>query len=328
MISCLENYFTLRNVGTTTPKSGRYLNELAGISTDQLDLIKETDESISLEQAWDDIERRAVRRFESQLFTWGSKYFRNDSYMENVVTGQYDNNTSVPAGTSLRGWKFGDFLTTHKNMSLVIQSADLFNNTSSDVTSSIFVYNSSNGKLLDTISATFTANKITTVHLNKEYPLWKYPDLFVCYDDSAVTSLKSGNLGIGAVTNSAQGAISNSATVLEANIGGVGTTGQGLILTYSIQCSWDNYVCQRVKIFEEPFLYLLGAEFCNERIFSDRINQYTLLSVEDALRLKDFFNDTYKELIDSTLKSMPIDFGAVDACFMCDREINYRQMIP
>ena len=291
MISCLTDYINLKDVGTTAPKSGRFLNELPGVDTTKFDLVRD-EEVYDIETAWLDIQRRAQNRFEAKLNTWGAKYFKNYNSVENVVTGQYDNNTAVPAATNLRGWKFGSFLTTHKNINLILQYAELYSDAA--VSSSIFVYNSSNGNLLDQIDFTFTANKINRIFLNKEYPIHKYPDLFVCYDDQVIVSLQASNNGLGAITNTSQGAISNSASILKGNIGGVGTTGQGLILSYSLSCAWDNFVCQRIKQFEESYMYLLGAEFCNEVKFSDRINQYTLLKEQEALDLKDYFNTSYE----------------------------------
>ena len=44
---------------------------------------------------------------------------------------------------------------------------------------------------------------------------------------------------------------------------------------FNLECSVSNFVCQRIDSFKDAFLYKLGIEFCNERIYSDRINRYT-----------------------------------------------------
>ena len=100
MINCLFDYIGLQDV--TTPTSGKYLNRLQGIDTNQLDLIRDN-ETYTIEDAWDDIQNRAIDEFEQRLQEWGAKYYRNRSYTSNIVTGQYTEktaslNVSVAAG--------------------------------------------------------------------------------------------------------------------------------------------------------------------------------------------------------------------------------------
>lgn len=324
MISCLDNYIGLLDV-TVNPTSGRYVNELPGIDTAQFDLIRK-DEAYDIDSAWNDIETRAIRKFETKLNQWGARYFRNFSYVENNVTAQYINNDQVPSNTDYRGWLFRDWASWQKNLSLNLQFVELYS--TSNVTSSILVFDARTGDQIDAISFDFVADQINRVFINKQYPLWKYTDLFICYDAEDVTSLKVRNLNFGNFRGSRQGKISNSATVLKDNIAGVGTEGQGLILTFSLNCAWDNFVCQRIQLFEEPYMYALGVEFCNERLFSDRINQYTLLDHERAINLRDQLNEDFESMMDSALKSLSIDFGPQDYCFRCSREINYAPLLP
>ena len=316
---------TLKDVGTTDPISGRYLNEMPGIDTDQFDLIK-PEESYSLEAAWDDIERRAISKFETILNRWGVKYFKNYSYIENIVTGQYSTNDAVPIGSSLRGYLLKDFTSSQVNQAVNVQFVHLYSTV--DIDSVIYIYNATTGDLLDAITHSFVSGQINKVTINKQYPLWKYPNLFICYNDADIASKKASNLGYDRLNNLSSGKVSNTASVVTGNISDVGSTGQGLIVSYSINCAWDNFISQRMQIFEEPYMYLLAAEFCYERIFSDRINKYTLLNKPQAEESLAYFQDEGNSMLENTLKGMVVDYGHNDICFQCDRAVTYRHAIP
>ena len=108
----------------------------------------------------------------------------------------------------------------------------------------------------------------------------------------------------------------------------VGSTGQGMILSYSIACGWDNFVCQRIQLFEEPYLYALGVEFCNERLYSERLSQYTLLDLPTTQQLRDELDTEFKEMLDKTLNAIPLDFGRDNICFACERAVNHVMTLP
>ena len=329
MISSLTGYIGLLDV-TGDPVSGRYVNDLPGITTAEFNLIRKQeddaydDDSVSI-QAWEDIEKRAIKKLENKLNLWGAKYKRNINYIGNNVTGQYTDNTSVPKGTSFQGWLFKDF-TGHKDVSVHLQYVDLWSD--SNITSKIRIYNAATGDLLDEVEFDFKVDKINRVKLNKEYSFLEYPKLFVCYDDQDIGSIKSKNIFFGGVWNLSQKKISNTASVIDTNMGAVDSTGQGMVLSYSINCSWNNFVSQRIQLFEEPYLYLLGVEFCNERLYSERISQYTLLDLATARELRDQLQADFDEMIDKTFNAIPLDFGRDSICFKCETAVNYKQMIP
>jgi len=151
---------------------------MPGIDTTQLDLIK-PEESYDLETAWDNIESRAIRKLEAKLNLWGVRYFKNYGYKENHVTGQYTDDTVVPAGSDYRGLLFTDSLAAHKNLTMYLQHVHLFSDAA--VTASIYIYDASAGVLLDSVSHSFSANTVNRIAILKEYPIWKYPNLFICY---------------------------------------------------------------------------------------------------------------------------------------------------
>ena len=119
------------------------------------------------------------------------------------------------------------------------------------------------------------------------------------------------------------GNIPKTGSVLDANLDGSDT---GLSVTFNLECSVSNFVCQRIDNFKDAFLYKLGIEFCNERIYSDRINRYTLMDREDAEKLRGEFEVEYDQLIEASLKDLKVTES--DECFECSKAVNYRVMIP
>ena len=318
MISCLENYIGLFEV--TTPNSGRYVNELAGIDTTKFGLVRKEEEATVL-SAWNKVESRAIRRFEKSLMTWAMKYYKHYSYINNAVTGYYDQNNTATTGANYTGWFF-DSSGYYKNLKLVIPWIDLYS--TGAVSSTIKIFNAVTGDEIDSITHSFVAG-INRVTIRKEYPVWKYPKLFIAYDESEVSTIKADDMGWGSGISVVAKTVSKSASIVSANLSGV--SGQGLVVAFNMECSLDNYICQRLSLFEEAYLYALGIEFCQEVIFSDRISSYTLLDRDDAKELRTQLTEDYDSILKGILTGLKIDYKS-DCCFECEREVNYKLIHP
>lgn len=320
MISCLFDYIGLLEI--TTPSSGVYLNRLQGIETSQLDAIRK-EETYNIEDAWDDIQNRAIQEMEQRLNEWGAKYFKNRSNLLNVLTGQYENDTTVSAGNTYAGWLFNGYGQYYKNLELTIPEVHLYstNTISSDIT----IFNAATGDILDTISHDFIEDTVNRIYIGKSYPTWKYPKIFIAYDESEVNTITADNLLYNVTYETREGRVNKGSQVVSKNITGAGS--QGLIVTYNLKCSWDNWLCQRQELFLTPFLYLLGYEFCQERLYSDRINRYTLLRRERATELAANFLERFNAQMDEILNGLNVDL-INDICFRCEREVNYRTQMP
>ena len=68
MIDCLSNYIGVRGIASyEDPDSGYYINDLQGITTDQLENIGDTEDHYEARLVWDDIYARASRKLETEL---------------------------------------------------------------------------------------------------------------------------------------------------------------------------------------------------------------------------------------------------------------------
>lgn len=318
MIDCLNNYIGVRGLPPyEDPDSGYYINDLQGITTQQLEDISDDEDHYEVRLAWDDIYNRASRLLETDIKNALKKYFKNYSYVTNGITGQLTKSETLPTATNYNGWSF-NLGYESKNLVLNISKFDIYLNTAA--TFDIFVYDLNTGKKLDEISFTGVEG-INTFNIGKNYAVHRYSNIFVCYDASEVSVLKMTEYKPLGFTRS--GDIPKSGSVLDSNLSNSNT---GLSVTFNLECSVSNFVCQRIDSFKDAFLYKLGVEFCNERIYSDRINRYTLMDRDDATTLRTELNDQYTLLIDAALEDLKVNES--DQCFECNKAVNYRVMLP
>ncbi len=319
MIDCLNNYIGVRNLaGYSNPDSGYFINDLQGITTNQLNEIADDDsEYDDIARGWQDIYARSTRLIESDLRSEMKKNFKKFSYFQTNITGQIDSNKDIDPSNNYNGWRF-NFGFLQKNLSITLSKFDIFLREDADF--DLYIFDLNTGKQLFTMS--FSGSEgYNTFNLDKVYATHRYTDLYVAYDASQVSTKRMLEYYPGPYTTSGQ--ISKSASLLTGNFDGENT---GMSLTYSLQCSVNNFFCQRVEWFKDAFLYKLGVEFCNERIYSDRINRYTLMNRDDATQLRTELEARYQQLITNSLNDIQVTDN--DYCFECTREFNRKTQLP
>ena len=318
MIDCLNNYIGVRQLeGYNDPDSGYYINDLQGISTQQLEDISDTEDHYEARLGWDDIYARSSRLLETDIKTALKKYFKRYSFIENGITGQLTDNDTLTQSSTYNGVRF-NLGYQSKHLVLNVSTFDIYLNTAA--TFDIFVYDLHSGKKLDEIAYTGVVG-LNTFRVNKNYAVHRYSDIFVCYDASEVSVLEMTEYKpLGFTTYES---VAKTASIIDDNLSGADT---GLSVTFNLECSVSNFVCQRIDSFKDAFLYKLGVEFCNERIYSDRVNRYTLMDREEAERLKVELELQYRELIEAALKDLKIVES--DECFECNKAVNYKMMLP
>lgn len=318
MIDCLSNYIGVRGVtGYEDPDSGYYINDLQGITTEQLEDISDDEDHYEPRLAWEDIYNRSSRNLETDIKTSLKKYFKKYSFIDNGITGQLDGSDSLTQSSVLNGVRF-DLGFQSKNLVLNINSISIYLNSST--TFNIYIYDLNTSEKLDEIEYEGTEG-LSTYRVNKNYAVHSHSDLYIAYDAGIVDALKMDDYKpFGFTIN---GTIPNSSSKLSSNFSNANT---GLSVTFNLECSVSNFVCQRIDSFKDAFLYKLGIEFCNERIYSSRINRWTLMDVDEAMSLKTDFVEQYNSLIEAALKDLKVNES--DDCFECNKAINQRVMLP
>ena len=318
MIDCLSNYIGVRSLPPyEDPDSGYFINDLQGITTQQLEDISDDEDHYEVRLAWDDIYLRASRLLESDIKTALKKYFKSYSYISNGITGQLTDNVSTTSENNYNGWWF-NLGYQSKNLVLNISKFDIYLNTAKSF--NLFIYDLNSGKKLDEI-AYDGVEGLNTFNIGKNYAVHRYSNIYVCYDASEVSVLKMTEYKPLGFTRSVE--VAKTASVINDNIDGADT---GLSVTFNLECSVSNFVCQRIDSFKDAFLYKLGVEFCNESIYTNRINRWSLMDREDADKLRIELNDQYNLLIESALKDLKVNES--DECFECNKAVNYKMMLP
>ena len=318
MIDCLNNYIGIRGIADfEDPDSGYYINDLQGLTTANIEDIADDSDHYNNSLVWEDIYNRSSRLLETDIKNALKKYFRGYSYIDNGITGQLTKSETIATSNNLNGWSF-NLGYQSKNLVLNISSVDIYLNTGT--TFNLFLYDLHSGQKLDEIAYTGVTG-INTLRVNKNYAVHRYSNVFIGYNANEVSVLKMTEYKPHGFTRS--GDIPRTGAFIEDNL----TNGDtGLSVTFNLECSVSNFVCQRIDSFKDAFLYKLGVETCNERIYSDRINRYTLMDRDDATRLRTEFIDQYNLLIEAALKDLKVTES--DECFECNKAINYKTMLP
>jgi len=320
-ISCLSNLIGLRGIaGYEAPDSGYYINDLQGITTDQIEAISDLTDHYEPRLVWDDIVNRASRKFEQDVKKHMHPYFTNYSYKRDSITGVIDNdNTTLSAEAFWNGWYF-DFTGYSPNLSISFEVVNL--HIVSGSTFTVKIFDAITGETLATQGFAVTTG-FQSYRLMTTVALWKHRKLFVAYDASGITVKKVDRYDRNLGTTSAVH-ISTASTV---NYSSLTSSNTGMMVSYNLTCSVDNFVCNRISLFTDPYLYLLGVEFCNERIHSDRINRWTLLDVEQADKLRGELHDEYAMIMEGIFKDISLS-EYNDECFRCAKPITYKTILP
>lgn len=314
MISCLTNYIGLRDV-QTEPESGLYLNDLPGITTEQFELSRSLEVAVISEE-WTALESRAIRGFEKDLKFRLRKYFKNHSIISSESTGYIDDNVLVSHGAGVYSGVLIDFYGQSPNLKISIENVKL--NLTAGATFNIKIFDANIGTELFTDSVTGVAG-INTFKVQEEYSVFDHNRIFVCYD--TVQPYKMYDVPAPWSVSSQK--ISTGATVLHDDLSSDGT---GIAVNYNVKCGIDEFVCNRLSLFQEAFLYKLGIEFLQQSKYSDRFNRYTLLGEDKRNEMMTDYKEQYENLVSSAFHDIKVNDDGV--CFICNKAITQKVLIP
>jgi hypothetical protein len=324
MITCFNNLVGIKGVTGYDEPTYDYINSLPGITTDQLDQIRDTTgDDYDISDAWVTIYNRAIKSFYTDVQSKMKRYFKKYSMVDNVVNAYYRGNVDAPFGSPfLNGWVF-DFLLESKNLAININSATVFKKNSGAY--KIYFYDLNTGAKLDEVTVDGQSNVQHTYNLNKTFSTWKTSRLFVCYDETELQTIVADDLELKHSGIVRRARINKNGSIVYQNISQENAP-TGLILNFNVVCSLDNVICSRLALFQEAFKYKVGISFCDERIYSDRINRFTLMDRDEAIALRTEFMEHYEKELIGALDGMKM--REHDYCFECSREINYRSQLP
>jgi hypothetical protein len=310
MITCLTDQIGLLYV-SDYPKSGKYINDIPGITTEHLQNIREESETYDDSEAWRVLYDRANNAFEWDLLVKMRKYFKRSTVVDTTTTAYVKSSDTIGREATKIGWLF-DMWDKSPNLKINFNSVQLNLASAQDVT--VYIYDATTGKEL--YSQTFTGvSGFNEFFIGQSYSFRDYRYLFVAYGGE-IDAYKMQVLGVaGAYTKKG-----NHPTRLGAAVD------IGMSVTYNVKCSVDNFICQRLELFLEPFLYKLAVMFFEESRNSARINRWTLLDTENQMQRHAELKDAYEEKLSGLLSAMEVPQD--DHCFHCNKASIRKIMIP
>lgn len=343
--SCLKGYFTLDGCdGSAVGNSGFYLNRLLeGLEFKMLDFIADEQQS-NFAGVWSDVQDRAIEMFGHDVRQELAKRYRLKSIAQSVDNQRnIDTSTTTTASAQLRGFileqdDINDSTDTLSNSNMsqfYIQTIALYgSNYSGNVT--YYIYDLDTGDTLKTGTIVSVANTWVSIDIYEYYDVKR---VFVCYDATNVNSVSQSSVNLenalncqylGVELNGATASTGTPTTVTEGN------DMFGLTAVWNVACKWDNLICQNLDNFKMAFAYCLGIEICNQRMYTSRLNEFTIFDREQSAGLKQLYLVKYKGgILDDieyqgllTQSIQGVNINKHDACIECDADIMFAESLP
>ena len=331
-VDCLSNLVGVRgSCSDTTPNSVYYINDLSGVG------ILEADKSMSAEvsSAYDFLEAKinlAGDIILNNIRTHFNPRFRTASVLENKTVGIFQENLQI--ASSQATYLVGKEIELQEGYyELHISKVGLQVATTGTV--NVLVYDLISNKLLDTIPVTTESGQVSYVDISKTYKSnGQEVHLFVGYlatFDSYKTNLVSGctkcrnpygysnpyvTVNSGKILNSGNKVEEN----LEAN-----SNNDGLSFTFSVNCSFEPFVCSVKHLLAEALWYKAGSLVAEEMEFSKRFNSIINLHRNDASELRERYELRYLESMKTVLQNMKLPDTN---CFNCNRSVKLKVNLP
>lgn len=324
MIESLINYIGAIGI-QGSPTSGRFVNDLPGITSNRIDQTYDSNDNYTVDEGWKAIERAAIDLFHNKILEYSKKFYLEYDHISSLITGQYRNNEQVTTSAEYKGILFNYDLYGWSNLAYELDSINLYSD--SPVSTTIYAFNAATGETIFSkdVSLQQGDNNIVT---GWHFPVWRYPYIFIAYDAEVVTSVRQKEYALRwpiGYTNNKR--VSKSAQIIKGNL--ITDGNHGLICTFSVKCSIDNFVSQHLSYFQTPFMYCLASQALRESNHSEAINRFTLFDVQDTegaegLRTQ-YFNE-FEAQLKAALDGLKITED--NYCFVCNRAVNHRVILP
>ena len=324
-MTCLDNVISVKgNCSDVTPSSGIYLNNfLAGLS------IKEVDQSINSEyaSAYEYIQQQienAGLLISSHVRSHFAPKFVTKSVIENSVSGFFLDNQKVVSSQAT--YLVGKQIEVEEYPYLEFFLSRVGLQVSTTGNKSVYVYDLISNKLLDTITVSCTAGQVSYVDVYKSYPTnGQKLNLFICWladVDYYRTDLTKGG-GCHSCNNNSYSnryatisvrKILNSGSKIDENTESLDY--DGLSITYSLNCSFDPFLCSIKNLLAIPLAYKAGELILQNMVYSKRVNSVVNVFHADHKELGILYADRYQFEMEQILKNVKLPD---DICFECKK---------
>ena len=307
MLDCL-----LGLVGIKGRDSGSlaYVNSLPGISVQDFEQSVNNEARSAFERI-DELTKLAIEEVVQDVQTYMAGKYELKTFTENDVIGYFqENQIVVPAQV---GNQVGIYIKARLSPYLKLFIRRLRVQVQHTGTFDVKIWDMIQNKLLQTIPVTVVDGEITSIDIDFEYYTNKqYLSLFIGYE-SNFPSYKTNIVKFSENTYTspwldswlfcAGRILSDGQTVLFQNSNPHSTT-SGLSFDYSLQCSFDEKLCNIKKLLAKPIQYKVAALIAEDMKFSRRLNGVVTSYVDDFGVLADKYNGEYALRMNQLLQNM------------------------
>lgn len=313
LVPCQDNYIELDNF--IPSRSGLYADSLPGIDIETIDSLRKN--AKDSDETWDLLYGRAWNNLISDVSKNIQDRFFVDSKIVSRETSAFlaEYNSSGLAGVKLT-FNLSKYTKIHL-LSVSLWSQIVYTN------APIYVYDTDeDGELLDTFTQNLVIGR-NTINIDTDYET----DLFVAIDTAIYTIKKTETKFYhGMTAHDYLGSILCDFEIC----GGTGAiqqvNGGGLNLKYVVYCSIEKFVCENLNLFKMAFLWKIGVEITDERRYGERLNRLTIMTVERATELQEYYAKRYELEILDAIKSQNIREDNV--CFACKNTVTTQISLP
>lgn len=333
-LTCLDNVISVKgNCSDVTPSSGIYINNfLAGIS------IAEVDASLNKDyaSAYDMIDKQidnAKILIANDIRARLAPRFKGMSVIENGVSGFFKDDQKVVSSQAT--YLVGKQIEVDEYPYLEFFLSKVGLQVATTGNKSVFVYDLIQDKLLDTITVSCTSGKVSYADVYKSYPTnGQRLNLFICWladvnyyrtelsNTSACNSCKNYSYSNKYTTISTRKILASS-NKLDQNLESLDY--DGLSITYSLNCTFDPFLCSIKNLLAVPLAYKTGELLLQNMAFSKRNNSLVNVYHQDHKELQAFYADKYQFEMEQITKNIRIPD---DICFECKRKGFFTTNLP
>ena len=312
----------------------KYINDLPGFVLSMADYLSNQEQQTGLEVIQKCI-NTASDELETELRAFFDPRMRLGSIVGNSTVGFYwDNKIVKPADVDFYGGIQLE-LGNNNNLGVYIQSLVIFTpNTYTE--QNIYVWDLTQGIILDTIPFSSTGDQYTEITIDKLYKSnGQFLNLFIATD--AGTSYQSDVIygGCGACSGwrkylmdgylyARAAKLPITADPIQSNLQS-SKHAYGMSIKYQLICDSSNFICAISSRLKMAMYYRAGMAWCDEILYSDRLNSLTTVKKADAEKLKKDYSEKYEAAMNTVLQNMVLPN---DICFQCESIISVKTMIP
>ena len=321
--------------GSTEPDSNRYINSLPGMPLEAIDKIASSQQKTFL-GVWNSVEDRSISKFSTRLISAFKSKYKIKSIRQSIDLGRViDVTSSVAVNTDYAGGLIdlslqnSDYVKSNLMM-ISFQSLAVYVTSVPTIAVPVKIYNDVTKEILfettipiDTVvgwynikvNKFFDASKLAFVYKTSEFESVKL-EL-----SPLVTNTFCGCATTYGCNGSLSGIRASDTTYLTTD---TGTDTFGISAIFSLVCKYNKLICSNLVHFTDALWYLMGAEMMIERLYSPRLNFWTI-NDDDAKELVALYQTEFEKEMDIAIDGIDLDMA--DCCLECEKTLGYAQSI-